>query len=184
MSCRLTTTIVFLLIVIPVTLRCQILTTDTQAFNDGFVISFDTRFNINDILLGMQVGAWLAENTMSISGFFLVRPFEKTVRIKRSDNYYYQYREVRFGLGCHIEKQFQFRNIIFYIAGGPVLSFGDFKGSSRKPEGGLIPIIGAGIVNKFPKCSLITGYQYINLPRTSNHMVRVSLVYYITFQES
>ncbi len=172
-------TLVFLLVVSPVALRCQISSTDLQTIDDGFVVSADANLNMDDILLGLQLGAWLAEDKLSITGLFLVRPYEKRVQIKRSDNYYYQYREVRFGLGCNIEKQIHFRNIIFYLSGGPLLSFGDFKGSSRKPGGGLTPIVGAGIVKYFTNHSIMAGYQYINLPRTSHHFFKVSLFYHI-----
>ena len=143
---------------------------------DGF-LSIGTSFNIDDILLDSEIGLRFIEKNWAAYGLFFFRPYEKKVRVKQSDNYYYQYRAKQFGFGFTAERQFNIANFDLFIALGPVHRFGLFRGSSIRPEGGLTVIFKSGLIRHFNYLDLKLAYRYLDLPFISSHQVSVSIIF-------
>lgn len=142
------------------------------------IFSVGSGANFDDILINNRIGLEFHEQRLNISTLFLFRPYEKVVRVKQSDNYYRQYRTLHFGFGLIAQKRFTLAKSSYFITGGPVINWGKFKGSSAKPDGGLVASFGIGLEKKLKKHYASVGYRYLPVPYVDNHQ----LFFAVTFR--
>ncbi|HAO98909.1 MAG TPA: hypothetical protein DCQ83_02570 [Fibrobacteres bacterium] len=104
-------------------------------FAQNFAMDADASFAHHDFQLGLRAGwegQWRGIHP-SLFAEFEGRPYLNTVLVQESDHFYYQFREVRLGLGPGGTLSIPFWNKGFFTVGGGVLSsFGFYLGSNHE----------------------------------------------------
>ena len=133
-------------------------------------LDFSVVTPFDDFLLSVTADALPMNQDFSYCGFFTMRPFAKKFRVPARDNVYFQFREHRFILGGTLRKSYvlghKFQGT---VSGGAGYSFGDYKGTSRKPPKEWIPILGLSLLVPFDDSYIRMGYKYMQLPGSGNH---------------
>lgn len=132
--------------------------------------------NTNDVFLGLSTGYNFKEIDLTFNVLFHGRPYGKKIRIKKSNNYYYQFIEHRYIMGISIDKLFSIsENIYISISPGYGFSFGDYSGSKQNPKTKSIPFASIGIQQNQNTINFEIGYQYVPVPNTVNNYLYLSI---------
>lgn len=147
----------------------------------AFTSGFEPTFNLQDIFFGLNAGIESPKLNGSFTAGFSFRLGSKKVLIQEAENFYYQFRERRYVLWTGFEKRVKFiefdedhsLNAFGFLRGG--FSFGDYRGTDRKPDSGFLFLPGAGLAYRTTFAIIKGGYQYVPLKTESISPHRIFL---------
>lgn len=151
---------------------------ETTASKPAFSIGLDGSFNNDDLQLGIYPGAYWKNMELRAAVFFMTRPYEKKVYIRQTSSFQIRYMEWRSLIGLHVEKRMDLYNDTgFSIGAGYGYSFGTYAGSDKSAKDVWIPVLKAGIEQRFGSIFVGFGYKYIDIPHVNNNLFYLSIVY-------
>ncbi|MEZ5083438.1 MAG: ankyrin repeat domain-containing protein [Bacteroidales bacterium] len=150
---------------------------------ESIVMEMDMSFNGNDFMMGGNLGLYEAKNRLVFELGYKTRPSERSVLYEYQSNIYYQFWEKRSVFHFGAAKQFRFKRFNLYEQAGAYAglnggyTYGNFRGSDKKPDDRFLLIPKAGFYYYFKAFSMSAGYEYMKLNNTkvSPHRVSISL---------
>jgi hypothetical protein len=162
---------------------CQDLLDSTNGINDSLSnlipsISFETTFNGEDLMLGFIPGVHFQNLNLTAGGLFLVRPYDKKVRVEQSPKFYIQFQEWRIVFGIILEKRINLvETISLSLSAGGGYTFGGYAGTSKSAEKSFLPIFRIGLTKEFDNILVGLRYQYMEIPDVNNHLGNITFIY-------
>ena len=150
---------------------------------ESILFEMDMSFNGNDFMMGGNLGLYEAKNRLVFEFGYKTRPSERSVLYEYQSNIYYQFWEKRSVFHLGAAKQFRFKRFNLYEQAGAYAglnagyTYGNFRGSSKKPDDHFLLIPKAGLYYYYKAFSISTGYEYMkfNNSKVSPHRISVSL---------
>lgn len=144
------------------------------------IFEFNSITNFDDNFFTIQPGLFSEKINLSYSLLFGMRPKGRITRVKRSDHFYYQFKEDRYVLGAALEKRMQIKDRIW--AGfntGFSSSFGSYQGASLPvhAQWQIQPLLGTSLIYRWENTLIRVGYQYLNIPDSGNHNLLLGVTF-------
>jgi hypothetical protein len=140
------------------------------------------QFNAQDVMMGFQTGIIDSKNGLQLEAGYKTRPWVRSVLYEVNESTYYQFWEKRSVVHIGLEKNFNLTNPFYYeklgVFGGLnfAYTYGNFRGSDRKPDDGLKLVPKAGIFYYYKSFNLKLNYEYMkfNNNTSSPHRIGIS----------
>ncbi|MBN2176018.1 MAG: ankyrin repeat domain-containing protein [Bacteroidales bacterium] len=149
-------------------------------------VGLDINGNADDFMLGGQITLFESNYGFELLGGYKTRPWTRSVLYETNDpNVLYQFWEKRSVINLGIEKSFEIYRYSFYDFGGiaaginGAYSYGNFRGSDKKPDDKFLFIPTAGLFWNFNRVNVKVSYEYMKLKNTkvSPHRYNVAFSY-------
>ncbi len=154
---------------------------------DKLLIRADFNGNINDFMTGGNICLNESKYGLQLQLGYKTRPWVRSVLYEVDEKTFYQFWEKRSCANLGLDKLFvlqrSFRNnyggIVIGVNG--VYTYGNFRGSNKKPENRFLVVPEAGFFWNYKKLSLKLNYEYIKLKNTkvSPHRINLSVGFII-----
>ncbi len=128
--------------------------------------SFNTTFNDNDVVFGLESGLNEAKYNFNITGGYALRPWVRRIQVQRNENEYFQYWERRsfFWLGLNknfnIISNYKNRSLGITLGIKNIFTYGKYLGSAITPSPFYVFSPGIGIYSKSKYSGIIIKYEY------------------------
>lgn len=162
---------------------CQDLPDGLNGINDSLSnlipsISFETTFNGEDIMLGFIPGVHFQNLNLTAGALFLIRPYDKKVRVEQSPKFYIQFQEWRIVLGIILEKRINLvETISLSLSAGGGYTLGGYGGTTMSAETSFLPIFRIGLTKEFDNILIGLRYQYMEIPDVNSHQGNITFIY-------
>ncbi|MCF8368791.1 MAG: ankyrin repeat domain-containing protein [Bacteroidales bacterium] len=156
-------------------------------------IFFATDLNMepNDFLIGGRLAIFEANSKTNLDVGLITRPGVRSVLIRESSNVLYQYWEQRSVMHLGITKNFLFFQSGIHTKAGALAgikgayTYGNFRGSVKKPNDQLFLIPKAGFYYKYSLLNMELCYEYMKFKnsKSSPHRINLSVGIKINLQK-
>ncbi len=151
------------------------------------LIGADFNGNINDFMLGGSVCLNESKYGLQLQLGYKTRPWVRSVLHKVDEKTFYQFWEKLSCANLGLEKLFVLQRASLKNYGGifigvnGVYTYGNFRGSNKKPENRFLIVPEAGFFWNYKKLSLKLNYEYLKLKNTkaSPHRINLSMGFII-----
>jgi ankyrin repeat protein len=137
---------------------------------DEMSLGLDLNGTSNDFMMGTNLKLNESNFRISVVGGYKTRPWSRSVEIPTDDpNIVYQFWETRSMIHLGIDKFFLLHRASYTRYGGlfvglnGVYTYGNFRGSERKPEDKILPSPKAGFYWIFKQGYVTLNYEYLKL---------------------
>lgn len=148
---------------------------------ESILVEMDMNFNGSDFMLGGLLGLLEAKNNLLFELGYKTRPSERSVLYEYQSNIYYQFWEKRSVIHLGAAKQFRLKRINLkkqvgaYAGLNAGYTYGNFRGSNRKPDDRFLLIPKVGLYYYYKGFSISAGYEYMKLKNTKVSPNRISI---------
>ena len=150
---------------------------------DKLYINPAISFNTQDVLLGAHVGIIDSKSDLHLELSYKTRPWVRSVLYEVNENQYYQFWEKRSLIHIGIDKSFKIKDLPYYENLGLFAginfgyTYGNFRGSNKKPDDRVIIIPKAGLFYHYKLFNFKVNYEYMKFRNSSvsPHRMGVSL---------
>ena len=139
--------------------------------------------NPDDFMLGFHVSLLESKYGLVLQSGYKSRPAVRSVLYERDSKSYYQFWEKRSCMHIGIQKQFVLsrkslnKNSGAFVGLNATYTYGKFRGSDKKPDDVIIPVLQAGVFYNNERINLGLNYEYMQLKNTniSGHRINFTL---------
>jgi len=130
-------------------------------------------FNLKDVLMGFHTGIIDSKSNIHLEMGFKTRPWVRSILYEVNENTYYQFWEKRSVLHLGLDKTFEIRDLPYYENLGLFVgmnfgyTYGNFRGSNRKPDDQVILIPKTGLFYHFKAFNIKVNYEYMKFKNSS-----------------
>ncbi|MBC8486498.1 MAG: ankyrin repeat domain-containing protein [Bacteroidetes bacterium] len=154
---------------------------------DKLLIGADFNGNINDFMTGGNVCLNESKYGLQLQLGYKTRPWVRSVLYEVDEKTFYQFWEKRSCANLGLDKLFVLQRSSLKNYGGifigvnGVYTYGNFRGSDKKPENRFLVVPEAGFFWNYKKLSFKLNYEYMKLKNTkvSSHRINLSVGFII-----
>jgi len=158
-------------------------------FISKMIIAADFNWNLDDILIGASLSLMESKYGFLLQAGFKTRTWPRSALYELNSNTYYQFWETRSCVHIGIDKHFRLSKKSLsgsygvFVGLNGAYTYGNFRGSSKKPDDKFIPVPKAGFFINYNNLNVKLNYEYLQLQNEyiSNHRINVSLGIEINF---
>jgi len=158
-------------------------------FISKMIFATDFNWNFDDVMMGGSLSLLEARYGFLLQAGFKTRPSPRSYLYELDSKTYYQFWETRSCVHIGIDKHFTLSKKSLsgsygvFVGLNGAYTYGNFRGSSKKPDDKFIPIPKAGFFINYNNLNVKLNYEYISLKNSyiSNHRVNISLGIDINF---
>jgi len=139
--------------------------------------------NPKDFMLGFHVSLLESKYGVVLQSGYKTRPWVRSVLYERDNTFYYQFWEKRSCVHLGVQKQIILsrksinKNLGAFVGLNATYTYGNFRGSDKKPDDGIIPVAQVGFFYNNKRLNLGLNYEYMQLKNTniSGHRINFTL---------
>jgi len=159
------------------------------SFFSKMILAADFDWNIDDIMMGGSLSLLESKLGFLVQTGFKTRPWSRSYLYEQNPNTYYLFWETRSFVHIGVDKHFTLSKKSLessygvFIGLNGAYTYGNFRGSSKKPGDKFLVIPKAGFFINYNDLSIKLNYEYVSLdnPFISNHWINISLGFDINF---
>ena len=138
--------------------------------------------NPKDFMLGFHVSLLESKYGVVLQTGYKTRPWVRSVLYESNNTFYYQFWEKRSCVHLGVQKQFILsrksltENVGAFIGLNATYTYGNFRGSDKKPNDVIIPVPQAGFFYNYKGLNLGLNYEYLQLKNTNISGHRINFI--------
>jgi len=153
------------------------------------IFAADFNWNFDDIMMGGSLSLVESKYGFLLQAGFKMRPWPRQSLYELNSNTYYQFWETRSCIHIGVDKHFTLSkpspsgSYGVFVGLNGAYTFGNFRGSSKKPDDKFIPVPKAGFFISYENLNIKLNYEYLQLQNEyiSNHRINIALGIDINF---
>ncbi len=147
------------------------------------ILGFVMNGNVDDFMLGFHLSLLEAKYGLVFQTGYITRPGVRSVLYEHDSETYYQFWEKRSCMNLGLQKQFilsrklQNENTGAFVGLKACYTYGNFRGSNRKPDDQVIPVPQAGFFYNYKQLNMALNYEYMKIKNTniSGHRINFTI---------